>query len=346
MTRKIITIIMSLFLVIGVTGCDKEIETTASEPISRLELFMGTAIKVTLYNGGSEEILDKVFNRILEIENLVSINKENTELTYLNENAGIKPVKLSETSYDIIKKGIHYSQISQGGYDVTIGPLVKLWSIGLPEAKVPNNDEIEKTIKNIDYSKVIMNDETKEVFLEESNMMLDLGSIAKGYVADEVASILKEENVDQAIIDLGGNIYALGLKNGDTNWKIGIQNPFDSRGEVVGVLEVSDKSVVTSGIYERFIEKDGVKYHHILNPKTGYPFETSIAGVSIVSDKSIDADALSTLVFTKGVEEGLEFVESLENIDAIFITNDKQVYTTSGLKDNFKILNEEFKLSN
>ena len=346
MTRKIITIIISLFLVIGVTGCDKEIETVASEPISRLELFMGTAIKVTLYNGGSEEILDKVFNRILEIENLVSINKENTELTNLNENAGIKPVKLSETSYDIIKKGIHYSQISQGGYDVTIGPLVKLWSIGLPEAKVPNNDEIEETIKNIDYSKVTMNDETKEVFLEESNMMLDLGSIAKGYVADEVASILKEENVDQAIIDLGGNIYALGLKNGDTNWKIGIQNPFDSRGQAVGVLEVSDKSVVTSGIYERFLEKDGVKYHHILNPKTGYPFESNIAGVSIVSDKSIDGDALSTLVFTKGVEEGLEFVESLKNIDAIFITNDKQVYTTSGLKDNFKILNEEFKLSN
>lgn len=307
---------------------------------------MGTAIKVTLYNGGSEEILDKVFDRIVEIENLVSINKENTELTNLNENAGIKPVKLSETSYDIIKKGIHYSQISQGGYDVTIGPLVKLWSIGLPEAKVPNNDEIEKTIKTIDYSKVIMNDETKEVFLSEPNMMLDLGSIAKGYVADEVASMLKEENVDQAIIDLGGNIYALGLKNGDTNWKIGIQNPFDSRGEVVGVLEVSNKSVVTSGIYERFIEKDGVKYHHILNPKTGYPFETSIAGVSIVSDKSIDADALSTLVFTKGVEEGLEFVESLENIDAIFITNDKEVYTTSGLKDNFKILNDEFKLLN
>ena len=346
MRTKIITLMIVLFLVIGITGCDKEIETSASEPISRLELFMGTAIKVTLYNGGSEEILDKVFDRILEIENLVSINKENTELTNLNENAGIKSVKLSETSYDIIKKGIHYSQISQGGYDITIGPLVKLWSIGLPEAKVPNKDEIEETIKNIDYSKVTMNDETKEVFLKDKNMMLDLGSIAKGYVADEVASMLKEENVDQAIIDLGGNIYALGLKNGDTNWKIGIQNPFDSRGQAVGVLEVSDKSVVTSGIYERFLEKDGVKYHHILNPKTGYPFESNIAGVSIVSDKSIDGDALSTLVFTKGVEEGLEFVESLKNIDAIFITNDKQVYSTSGVKDNFKILNNEFNLEN
>ena len=146
MRTKIITLMIVLFLVIGITGCDKEIETSASEPISRLELFMGTAIKVTLYNGGSEEILDKVFDRILEIENLVSINKENTELTNLNENAGIKSVKLSETSYDIIKKGIHYSQISQGGYDVTIGPLVKLWSIGLPEAKVPYMDDIVETI--------------------------------------------------------------------------------------------------------------------------------------------------------------------------------------------------------
>ena len=111
-------------------------------------------------------------------------------------------------------------------------------------------------------------------------------------------------------------------------WKIGIQNPFDNRGKVVGVVEVSNKSVVTSGIYERFIEKDGVRYHHILNPKSGYPYETTIAGVSIVSDKSVDADALSTLVFTKGVEEGLTFVESIENVDAIFVTNDKKVYKT------------------
>ena len=191
-----------------------------------------------------------------------------------------------------------------------------------------------------------MNDETKEVFLKDKNMMLDLGSIAKGYVADEVVSMLKEENVKEAIIDLGGNIYALGLKNGEKNWRIGIQNPFDNRGKVVGVVEVSNKSVVTSGIYERFIEKDGVRYHHILNPKSGYPYETTIAGVSIVSDKSVDADALSTLVFTKGVEEGLKFVESIENVDAIFVTNDKKVYTTNGIKENFKISNDEFKLSN
>ena len=212
----------------------------------------------------------------------------------------------------------------------------------------PNStqEEIDETIKKIDYSKVKMNPSTKEVFLSQEGMILDLGSIAKGYAADEIVEILREEGVNQAIIDVGGNIYAMGLKNGDKNWKIGIQNPFNERGSIVGTIEISDKTVVTSGVYERFIKKDGVKYHHILNPSTGYPYETDIAGVSIITDKSIDADALSTLIFTKGLSEGLKFVETLENVDAIFITNESEVYITKGIKDNFKISNESFKLSN
>ena len=177
-------------------------------------------------------------------------------------------------------------------------------------------------------------------------MLLDLGSIAKGYAADEIVKILKEENINSAIIDLGGNIYALGFKEGNKNWKIGIQNPFDNRGKIVGSLEVSNKTVVTSGVYERYIEQDGQTYHHILNPETGYPYETDIAGVSIIADKSIDGDALSTLVFTKGLEKGLELVENIDGVDAIFITNNKEVYVTKDLKDNFKITNEEFILKN
>ena len=307
---------------------------------------MGTAIKVTVYDKQDEEILDKVFKRIIEIEDLVSINKDNTEITNLNKNAGIKGVKLSEDSFNIIKKGLEYSKLSNGGYDVSIGPLVKLWSIGLPEAKVPNKDEIKNVINKINYKKVKVNDETKEVFLEDKGMMLDLGSIAKGYAADEIVEVLKENNVKQAIIDLGGNIYALGLKDGDKDWKVGIQDPFTERGNVVGSVEVSNKSVVTTGIYERFIEKDGVKYHHILNPKDGYPYKTDIAGVSIIADKSVDADGLSTLVFTKGLDEGIKFIEDLDGVDAIFITNDRKVYTTKGIKDNFKMINESFILSN
>ncbi|MGL6105152.1 FAD:protein FMN transferase [Romboutsia sp.] len=344
MIKKLIAIIMAVaVLSISIVGCTQKEQ---EEPIYRTELIMGTVVKITLFDGGSEEILDKAFECVGQIEDLVSVNKEGTEISKLNQNAGIKSTKLSDTSYDIIDKALNYSKLSKGGYDLTIGPLVKLWSIGLPEAKVPTQEEINEIIKKIDYSKVEINSETKEVFLSEKGMMLDLGSIAKGYATDEVAKLLKEEGVKSAIIDLGGNIYALGLKEGDKNWNIGIQNPFDNRGSVVGAIEVSDKTVVTSGVYERYIEEDGVKYHHILNPSTGYPYETDIQGVSIIADKSIDGDALSTLVFTKGIDEGLKLIESLDGIDAIFITNKKEVYISEGLRDKFKITNEEFKLSN
>ena len=340
---KKIVIFISLILMIFIVGCSTK---DVDNPISRTEIIMGTTVGVTLYENGSEEVLDKVFKRVQEIENLVSINKEETEIDKLNENAGISPVKLSDTSFEIIEKALYYSKLSSGGYDLTVGPLVKLWSIGLPEAKVPSQEEIEEIIKNIDYTKVELNKNTKEVFLSQKGMLLDLGSIAKGYAADEIVKILKEENINSAIIDLGGNIYALGFKEGNKNWKIGIQNPFDNRGKIVGSLEVSNKTVVTSGVYERYIEQDGQTYHHILNPETGYPYETDIAGVSIIADKSIDGDALSTLVFTKGLEKGLELVENIDGVDAIFITNNKEVYVTKDLKDNFKITNEEFILKN
>lgn len=341
--KRFMTIILTIILAISVVGCN---QAKIDAPITRTELFMGTVIKVTLYDEEDKEILDKVFNRIVEIENLVSINKEGTELTKLNESAGESKVKLSDTNYEIIKKGVEYSKLSKGAYDVSIGPLVKLWSIGLPEAKVPTEEEIKEVMKYIDYSKIEINDSTKEVFLKQKGMMIDLGSIAKGYAADEIVKILKSEGVKRAIVDLGGNIYALGSKDKNQDWNIGIQDPFNDRGNVVGSIEVSDKSIVTTGIYERFIEKDGVKYHHILNPKTGYPYETEIAGVSIVADKSIDADALSTLIFTKGLDEGVKLVEELENVDAVFVTNEHKIYVTEALKGSFKLINESFKLVN
>ncbi|MEG1482308.1 FAD:protein FMN transferase [Clostridium sp.] len=343
MNKKIIVFFVTLMLVVGIVGCG---EKKSKDPITRTELFMGTAIKITIYDKSNEKILDKAFKRVIEIEDLVSINKEGTEITELNNNAGIKGVKLSDDSFNIVKKGLEYSKLSNGGYDLTIGPLVKLWSIGLPEAKVPNKNEIIDAIKKIDYKNVNINEDTKEVFLTEKGMMIDLGSIAKGYAADEIVKLLKENGVKEAIVDLGGNIYALGLKEGDKEWKVGIQDPFTDRGNVVGSVKVSNKSVVTTGIYERFIEKDGVKYHHILNPKDGYPYKTELAGVSIIADESVDADGLSTLVFTKGLDEGIKFIESLDGVDAVFITENRNVYTTDGIKDNFKMMNESFKLSN
>lgn len=342
MFKKFLIVIISIVSIFSFAACNRE--TKEDKILTRTELFMGTAIKVSLYDGGSEKVLDKVFDKVLELENLVSINKEGTEIDELNKNAGIKSVKLSDDSKNIIEKGLYYSSLSSGGYDISIGSLVKLWSIGLPEAKIPTESEIKESLENINYKDVEING--NEVFLKKKGMLLDLGSIAKGYAADEIAKILVNEGVEKAIIDLGGNIYALGKKSEESPWKIGVQNPFDDRGNIVGTFLTENKSVVTTGIYERFIEDGDKKYHHVLNPKTGYPYNTDIVGVTIIADKSIDADALSTLVFTMGIQNGIEFIENMENVDAIFITNNKNVYKTNGIKESFNVTNDEFKLVN
>ncbi|MBQ8999718.1 MAG: FAD:protein FMN transferase [Clostridium sp.] len=334
-----------LICVTTLIGCNKN-TTSTSEVLSRTELFMGTVVKITLYDSNDSTILDKAFDRVAEIESLVSINEAGTELDKVNDFAGISPVEVTSTTYEIVEKGLEYSKLSNGDFDITIGPLVKLWNIGLDDAKVPTQEEIDSVLPLIDYNLLELNKEDHTIFLKNKGMMIDLGSIAKGYAADEISHILTENNVNSAIIDLGGNIYAHGIKPSGQDWNIGIQNPFSTRGDIIGVLKVKNKTVVTSGIYERYIEKDGVKYHHLLNPNTGYPFENNIAGVSIITDKSIDADALSTTVFAKGLEEGLKFVETLPNVDAIFITKDNKVYITNGIRDSFTLENEDFTLQN
>ncbi|MBS5926306.1 MAG: FAD:protein FMN transferase [Clostridium sp.] len=341
---KAISLLIGIFLIFSLIGCTNSNDD--SKPLSKTEYFMGTVVTVTLYDNKSEKIIDKAFEEVKKIEQLVSINMEGTELDEVNNNAGIKPVKVSDDTYNIIKKGLEYSSLTNGSFDITIGPLVKLWSIGLPEAKVPTIEEIKEKIQYINYNDVELNNSEKTVFLKKPGMIIDLGGIAKGYTADVIAQTLKDEGVEKAIIDLGGNIYALGEKAENTLWRIGIQNPDQTRGEIVGSINVKDKSIVTSGIYERFIEQDGVKYHHILSPKSGYPYDNEIAGVTIISDKSIDGDALSTSVFSMGITKGLEFINSLPDTEAIFITKDHKIYLTEGSKEIFKLTNDDFQIIN
>lgn len=341
---KAISLLIGIFLIFSLIGCTNSNDD--SKPLSKTEYFMGTVVTVTLYDNKSEKIIDKAFEEVNKIEQLVSINMEGTELDEVNNNAGIKPVKVSDDTYNIIKKGLEYSSLTNGSFDITIGPLVKLWSIGLPEAKVPTIEEIKEKIQYINYNDVELNNSEKTVFLKKPGMIIDLGGIAKGYTADVIAQTLKDEGVEKAIIDLGGNIYALGEKAENTLWRIGIQNPDQTRGEIVGSINVKDKSIVTSGIYERFIEQDGVKYHHILSPKSGYPYDNEIAGVTIISDKSIDGDALSTSVFSMGITKGLEFINSLPDTEAIFITKDHKIYLTEGSQEIFKLTNDDFQIIN
>lgn len=342
--KRFLSLAFILIMSFTFIGCSKKEDTT--KPLSKTEYFMGTVLTITLYDNKDEKIIDKAFDRVRELESLVSINKDGTELDKVNDNAGISPVKVSDDTYTIVKKGLEYSKLTNGYFDITVGPIVKLWSIGLPEAKVPTDDEIKEQLKYINYNNLVLNDDEKSIFLKEKGMKIDLGGIAKGYTADQISLVLKDEGVTKAIIDLGGNVYALGEKSEDTPWRIGVQNPSESRGEIIGSLSITNKSIVTSGIYERFIEQDGKKYHHILSPFNGYPYDNEIAGVTIISTESIDGDALSTSVFAMGVEKGLEFVNSQPNIDAIFITKNNEVFISSGVRDIFNMTNSDFKLMN
>lgn len=321
-------------------GCNKKEKN--KEPLSKSELLMGTVISVTLYDSDDESILNDIFNKIKELEATLSINENGTLVDKINSSAGIEPVKVDDDTYSVIKKGVEYSNISNGLFDITIGPLVKLWSIGLPEQKLPTQEEIASKLPLIDYNDLVLDDSEKTVYLKRPGMMIDLGGIAKGFTADIISEILTEKGVESAIINLGGNIFAHGSKNKTDFWKIGIQSPLSERGGIIGSIQVKNKSVVTSGTYERYFEENGVKYHHILNPKTGYPYENNIAGITIVSDKSVDGDALSTSVFAMGVEDGLKFVNSRDGIDAIFVTNDNKIYLSNGIKDNFTLSNSDF----
>ena len=341
---RFFSLLLGIFLIFSLVGCSNKNDD--NKPLAKTGYFMGTVINIKLYDHKDEKIIDKAFEEVKKIEELVSINMSNTELDEVNDNAGIKPIKVSDDTYNIIKRGLEYSTLTDGSFDITIGPIVKLWSIGLPEARVPSDSEITEKLQYINYKDVELNDSEKTVFLKKAGMIIDLGAIAKGYTADVIATNLKNDGVNRAIIDLGGNIYALGNKSENTPWKIGIQNPDQSRGEIIGYIQVENKSIVTSGIYERFIEENGVKYHHILSSKTGYPYDNDIAGVSIISDKSMDGDALSTSVFSMDLEKGLEFVNSLENVEAIFVTKNQEIYLTKGAHELFNLTNEDFVIMN
>ncbi|WP_026895005.1 FAD:protein FMN transferase [Clostridiisalibacter paucivorans] len=343
--KNCLLIILFVFIVFNIAACSNTSDNDElTETQSKNAFALGTEINIKIYDNPSEDIFKKALERVYEIEKKMSINMPKSEIININQNAGKEYIPVSDDTFKVIQRGKYYSELSSGHFDISIGSLVKIWNIGTENAEVPDKIDIQDRLNLIDYNSILLDEKNKSVMLKNDGMVIDLGGIAKGYAADEVSKILKENDVNHAIINLGGNVFALGNKIDGTPWRIGIQDPFNPRGSFIGVIEVEDKAIVTSGIYERFFEQDGKRYHHILSPFTGYPVDNNLASVSIISGNSMDADALSTSLFSLGLKDGLDLCESLNNIEAIFITKDKEVYTSSGLKDNFSIENNEFKL--
>ncbi|QJA07983.1 FAD:protein FMN transferase [Romboutsia sp. CE17] len=309
--------------------------------------YLGTVNEITLFNikkSQSEQILSKCDEILRDIENKMSDTIVSSDVSKINNNAG-SFVKVSSDTFFVIEEAIKYSNLSNGNFDITIGPISDLWAIGTEDARIPSKEEIQKYLNLVNYKNITLNKNDSSIKLEKDNMKIDLGAIAKGYAADVIANYLKSNNVNSAIINLGGNVYTIGNKSNNEPFTVGIQDPTMPRGNSIGNIKVSNKSVVTSGIYERYIESENKIYHHILNPSNGYPFDNELSSVTIISDKSISCDALSTSAFGLGLEPGLNLIESIDNVDAIFITKNKEIYLTSNLSDKFTLTDNSFKIS-
>ena len=311
---------------------------------------LGTINEITLYNikkNEGDRILKKCESILTDIDSKMSCQISTSEISKINKNAGRSYVKVSDNTYYVIKESINFSKISNDTFDISIGPIIDLWSIGTDNAKLPSNKEISNKLSLVNYKNILFDDKNKSIKLVNKNMKIDLGGIAKGYAADKICDYLKnDENLENALINLGGNIYVLGNKENNKPFSIGIQDPTKPRGNSIGNIKVSNQSVVTSGIYERYFEKNNKIYHHMLNPHTGYPFDNNLSSVTIISNKSMTGDALSTTVFGLGIEKGLKLVQNLDNVDAIFITKDKKIYLSNNLKDKFKLTDNNFTIVN
>ena len=258
-------------------------------------------------------------------------------MSKINSNSWEKPAEVDDEFLSVINYALIIAEFSDGAFDPTIGPLVRLWGINTEDARVPTKAEIAETLPLVDYRRVKVSGSS--VFLEKNGMKLDFGGIAKGYVADEIASILRKKNVRRAVIDLGGNIFVFGEKSDKSLWTVGVKNPENPDGEPLLLIRTREASVVTSGKYERFFIQDGVRYHHILSAKDGFPVENGVESVTVVAKSSMVADALSTTLFALGREHGMDLLKDFdEEVGAVFVEEGGKISYTGNLEEKIVVL--------
>ena len=287
---------------------------------------------VTAYGKNAENAVDEAVDEINRLETVLSAQKKESDIYKLNQTGR---GTLSADTKDIVSEALKINKTTNGAFDISIYPLMVKWGFTTQKYNVPSKSEISKLLKNVDSSKIEFDEKSSSIKLGK-NMKIDLGGIAKGYTSSRVMQIFKDCGVTSGLVSLGGNVQALGTKTDGTDWQIAIENP-DKSSDYIGVVSVKDKAVITSGGYERYFEKNGKTYHHILDPKTGYPSESGLKSVTIVSDNGTLADALSTSLFVMGKEKALDYWREYKNeFDAVLVEDDGNITITDGLKKVFK----------
>lgn len=336
---RILIMLLSLLL-ITLVGC-KQITAKNTDPISKTSFLLNTINTITIYDSKDQSLLDGAFDLIADYELIYSRTLEPSELYQLNH--GLLPKSnggyvVSDELKDILEYGLEYGAVSKGNFDITIAPISSMWDF-TEDVPLPEKEQIQAELPKVDYKSISIQGNVVTFVVE--GVSIDLGGIAKGNIADKVKEYLLSKGVKSALINLGGNILSVGQKPDGTPFKIGIQKPFADKNEVAAVMDINDYSIVSSGIYERYRYVDDVLYHHILDPNTGYPYVNNLVALTIVSKKSVDGDGLSTTCFALGLEEGLKLINSLEDIYAVFITDDYQLHYSEGFEDKFNVKKQQ-----
>lgn len=307
----------------GITGC-----TRNPDPITQTGFYFDTVIQITLYDTQDTTVLDGCFALADTYEQMLSATVEGSDLWRINHSSGA-PVTVSEDTVSLLQTALYYARLTDGKIDPTIQPVSELWHFGSDDTPcVPESSDLEEALTHVSYQTVFIDGNT--VTLADPQAAINLGFIAKGYIADRMKEYLLEQGVQSACINLGGNVMLIGSKPDGSSFKVGIQKAFAEDGVTAAVINVRDISVVTSGIYERYFYENDVLYHHILDTATGYPVENDIASVTVLSSSSTDADALSTTCYCLGLEKGMEFMDSMENTEYMFLMKDGSRYVSDG----------------
>ncbi len=327
---KKITTLLFLFL-ITLCGCANSAESSSEDTkeYSRDIFAMDTYMYLKAYGEHADTALGYSSEQILSLEELFSVTSEKSDIWAINHSNG-EPVSVSDDTIAVLNKAIEIGGKTNGALDVTIYPLLTEWGFTTDTQQVPTDDIIADKLKLIDYTKISVKGNTVQL---PDNMQIDFGALAKGYTSDCVTEILKENGVKSALVNLGGNVHAVGTKPDGTLWKVGVQNPF-SPSEQVCILEIADKAVITSGNYERFFtDENGRKYWHILDSADGFPADNGLVSVTIVGENGLLCDALSTALFVLGTDKAIDYWRNSADFEMILITDDEKIIYSEGLSD-------------
>lgn len=299
--------------------------------VKKAETIMGTNVTITVVSETTKEgdgAIGAAMDEIRRLDEMMSLYKENSEVTRVNMASGKHPVKVSPEMIEVVENAVAVAKLTDGVFDITMGPLIVLWRMRIAEGKIPTEEEITRILPRVNYRNIIVNKKKSTLFLRRPDMIIDLGGVAKGYAADRAAGILKQHGIRSAIVAVAGDIRILGARPDGSPWRIGVQHPRKPK-TILTVLDLRDTFISTSGDYERFVIKAGKRYHHIIDPRTGKP-STGVISATVIGDRGAIVDPLTTALFVLGREKGMKLVNQL-GYEAVVVAEDGRASHTAGI---------------